>query len=121
MILSNVLFPIFTSPPLNIIFFDTLYATILYAANNNSIIKGAPKLRLIGYAPITSNYSNAEVKTGNIGVELNYFPNINSSIVQSHKVAEADSSVLNPLYSVAIIMPPYLYFYLSYIYHINIQ
>lgn len=72
----------------------------------DTTIKGTPELRLIGYLPITSNYSDAEVILKNIGLELDYTPDIYKNILASHRVTDQSLIAINPLYSDYMYLAP---------------
>lgn len=66
---------------------------------NTNSIKGAPKFRIIGCVPLTSNYSTAEVTVDPIGIELDYTPGVEDYLISGYKVAYSNVGNINPLYA----------------------
>ena len=72
----------------------------------NTIVKGSIKFRLVGYAPLTSNYSDVEVTTKNTGIDLDYVPGVYSSILNKYKVPDGSTNNIKPLYADYLYLAP---------------
>ena len=76
---------------------------------NTNSIKGAPKFRIIGCVPLTSNYSTAEVTVDPIGIELDYTPGVEDYLISGYKVAYSNVGNINPLYADCMYCAPRWY------------